>query len=138
MELSFLTSLATLYAEVFGADLARYAFGAGGVYLIVNFALAARLAAQKIRPDGPLKGQVRWELLASLRTVSIFAVVGTLIVLTSRSGVIEIYRRIDDYGWTYFAISTLVLIIAHDTWFYWSHRMLHHRRLFRAASPASP
>lgn len=131
MELLSLSSLATLYAEVFGVDLARYIFGAGGVYLVVNFALAARLATQKIRPSGPVKGQVRWELLASLRTVSIFAAVGTVIGLASRGEVIEIYGRIDDYGWIYFAISTLVLIIAHDAWFYWSHRLLHHRALFR-------
>lgn len=126
-----LTSLASLYAEVFGADLLRYVLGAGGVYLTINLGLAARLAQQKVRACGPVPGQVLRELLASLRTVAIFAVVGTVIGLASRAGVFEIYGDIAEYGWPYVAFSILILIIAHDAWFYWSHRVLHHPALFR-------
>ena len=131
MEFFNVASLLCLYAEVFGADLMRYVVGAGGVYLIVNLGLAARLARQKIRASGPVSGQIFREFTASLRTVAIFAAVGTLIGLGSRSGVIEIYHEIADYGWAYFAASIIILIVAHDAWFYWSHRLLHHRALFR-------
>lgn len=125
------TFILGLYAEVFSADLLRYVVGAGGVYVVVNLGLAARLASQKIRASSPFSGQILRELLASLRTVAIFAAVGTTIGLGSRAGVIEIYREIADYGWAYFAVSIIILIVAHDTWFYWSHRLLHHRALFR-------
>ncbi|QFT74943.1 Fatty acid hydroxylase superfamily protein (plasmid) [Ruegeria sp. THAF33] len=131
MEFLNITSLLCLYAEVFGADLLRYVVGAGGVYVVVNLGLAARLARQKIRASGPVSGQIFRELMASLRTVAIFAAVGTLIGLGSRAGVIEIYDEIADYGFAYFAASIIVLIVAHDAWFYWSHRLLHHRALFR-------
>lgn len=131
MEFLNITSLLCLYAEVFGADLMRYVVGAGGVYAVVNIWLAARLARQKIRASGPVPGQLRRELLASLRTVAIFAGVGTTIGLGSRLGIIEIYSEISDYGWAYFAASIIILIVAHDAWFYWSHRLLHHRALFR-------
>lgn len=131
MEYFNVVSLLCLYAEVFGADLMRYVVGAGGVYLIVNLGLAARLARQKIRASGPVSGQIFRELTASLCTVAIFAAVGTLIGLGSRAGVIEIYHEIADYGWAYFAASIIILIVAHDAWFYWSHRLLHHRALFR-------
>lgn len=69
--------------------------------------------------------------MASLRTVAIFAAVGTLIGLGSRAGVIEIYDEIADYGLAYFAASIIILIVAHDAWFYWSHCQLHYRVLFR-------
>ena len=131
MEPPNLTSLLYLYAEVFGADLLRYVVGAGGVFVIVNLCLAARLANQKIRTTGPVSGQILRELTASLRTVAIFAAVGTAIGLGSRLGIIEIYREIAEYGWGYFAFSIIFLIVAHDAWFYWSHRLLHHRSLFR-------
>ena len=78
MEYFNVVSLLCLYAEVFGADLMRYLVGAGGVYLIVNLGLAARLARQKIRASGPVSGQIFRELTASLRTVAIFAVQWTV------------------------------------------------------------
>jgi len=131
MEFLNIASLLCLYAEVFGADLLRYVVGVGGVYLVVNLGLAARLARQKIRASGPVSGQIFRELMASLRTVAIFAAVGTLIGLGSRAGVIEIYHAIADYGCAYFAASIIILIVAHDAWFYWSHRLLHSRALFR-------
>lgn len=131
MEFPNITSLLCLYAEVFGADLTRYVVGAGGVYIVVNIWLAARLARQRIRVSGPVSGQIRRELRASLRTVAIFAGVGTTIGLGSRSGIIEIYSEIAEYGWAYLAASIIILIVAHDAWFYWSHRLLHHRALFR-------
>lgn len=131
MEFLNITSLLCLYADVFGADLMRYVVGAGGVYLVVNICLPARLARQKIRDSGPVSGQIRRELLASMRTVAIFAGVGTTIGLGSRLGIIDIYSEIGDYGWAYFAASIIILIVAHDAWFYWSHRLLHHRALFR-------
>ncbi|MEY8828308.1 sterol desaturase family protein [Sedimentitalea sp. XS_ASV28] len=61
----------------------------------------------------------------------IFALSGTLIVLGAKSGVFPVYTEISIYGWAYFGLGTAVLIIAHDTWFYWSHRLLHYPPLFR-------
>lgn len=131
MEMLSLSSLTRLYVEVFGADLLRYVLGAGGVYLVLNLFLAAHLSAQKIRSTGPVPGQIFRELKASLRTVAIFAATGTSIGLASRAGLIDIYGNIAERGWVYFAVSIIVLIVAHDAWFYWSHRLLHHRTLFR-------
>lgn len=123
--------LTAIFPTVFAYDLTRYVIGAGGVYLIVNLLLAARIAARKIRLKEPPGGQVRREILASLRTVLIFACNGTLIVFGARNGVFTIYSDIADYGWWYLGVSSLILIVAHDAWFYWSHRLLHHPPLFR-------
>lgn len=123
--------LAEIFSGVFAIDLLRYAIGAGGVYLVVNLALATRLRRSKIRASDPPKGQIRREILASLRTVLVFAVNGTLIVLGAETGVVPIYTEIGEYGWAYLAFSTTLLIVAHDAWFYWSHRLLHYPPLFR-------
>ncbi|MEM9605134.1 MAG: sterol desaturase family protein [Pseudomonadota bacterium] len=126
-----LSTLAGLYASVFPADLLRYLIGAGGTYLVVNVLLARRLARQTLRPGAVPAGQVRRELLASLRTVLIFTAAGTLIALGERAGVITVYTDIDTFGWAYGCVSVTVLIVLHDAWFYWTHRLLHHRTLFR-------
>ena len=127
----FITHLAEIFTGIIAADLFRYVLGAGGVYLVINLALAARLRAHKIRAVDPPKGQIRREILASLRTVLVFALNGTLVVLGAEAGVLPLYAGIAEDGWTYLAFSTVVLIVAHDDWFYWSHRLLHYPPLFR-------
>lgn len=131
MAFELISSFVRLYPEVFGADLLRYVLGAGGVYLVINLGLAVRLRARKIRNAAPVDGQILREILASLRTVAIFATVGTGIGLCSRAGIMTIYPDVEDYGWVYFVASIALLIIAHDAWFYWTHRVLHFRPLFR-------
>ncbi|WP_197919110.1 sterol desaturase family protein [Thiosulfatihalobacter marinus] len=123
--------LAEIFSGVFATDLLRYVVGAGGVYLAVNLVLAARLRSRKIRASHPPRGQIRREILASLRTVLVFALNGTLIVFGAEAGIVPIYTEIGAYGWIYLGLSTAVLIVAHDAWFYWSHRLLHYPPLFR-------
>lgn len=112
-------------------DLLRYAIGAGGVYLLVNVALSATLARQKIRTDRPGWPQMLRELKASLRTVLVFALTGTAIAAGVAAGWFRIYLEIGDNGFAWLVISTAAIIVAHDAWFYWLHRLLHHRRLWR-------
>jgi sterol desaturase/sphingolipid hydroxylase (fatty acid hydroxylase superfamily) len=129
--LNFLGEIARTFSNVFASDLLRYVIGAGGVYLLINCALAARLHALKIRDASPPAGQIGRELLASLRTVIVFAAHGTLIAFGAETGVFTIYREIAEFGWMYFAFSLAVLIIAHDAWFFWTHKLLHYPPLFR-------
>jgi len=124
-------ALLSLYADVFGGDLLRYFFGAGGVYLAINFALSRRLEDQKIGERNIPAGQISREIRASLRTVAIFAAAGTLIALGNQSGVMTVYPQVSDYGVAYFWISTAILIVFHDAWFYWTHRALHYPPLYR-------
>ncbi|WP_170578165.1 sterol desaturase family protein [Ruegeria arenilitoris] len=129
--MTHLTTLLSVYANVFGGDFLRYVLGAGGTYLLINVLLARRLAAQKVRLSDPPKGQIRREILVSLRTVLIFTAAGTSIVLGARAGVITIYQQVATFGWAYFAFSIVALIVLHDAWFYWTHRALHYPPLFR-------
>ncbi|MCG7625141.1 sterol desaturase family protein [Epibacterium sp. Ofav1-8] len=123
--------LLALYVDVFGGDLLRYLLGAGGVFLAINLAMSRQLAGQKIGERKIPAGQMCREILASLRTVAIFATAGTMIAVGARSGVMRVYPDVSDYGLAYFWISTALLIVLHDAWFYWTHRALHFPPLFR-------
>jgi len=112
-------------------DALRYAIGAGGVYLVINIALAAHLRSRKIRSRTPNAAQIWREILVSMRTVLIFACTGTVISLAALNNLIPIYDQIATYGLAYFTGSILFIVVAHDAWFYWSHRMMHNPRLFR-------
>lgn len=130
-----LSDIPTLYIESFlhvlPADFLRYVIGAGGVYLVVNLALAGALAPRKIRPDSPPAAQILREILVSLRTVLIFTANGALIGVGVKLGVLPVYFDIADYGWAWLIVSTLILIVAHDAWFYWAHWLMHRTRPMR-------
>ncbi len=112
-------------------DLARYVVTAGSVFLIVNVALKSRLAERKIRTVFASGAQMRREFAISMRTVAVFAASGALTVLAQDAGVIVMLAAPDQFGWWYFAANIAALIVVHDAWFYWTHRLIHHPRLFR-------
>ena len=43
----------------------------------------------------------------------------------------QFYRDIDERGWAYLVLSIVLMMVIQDTYFYWTHRLMHHRRLFR-------
>ena len=78
-----------------------------------------RMSGRQISEESSTLRQVRREFLYSLRSIAIFGVVSFLIVLAAIN------------GWTWFVASIGVMIVIHDTYFYWTHRAMHHRWLFR-------
>ncbi len=129
MEISNLSLFAILFTE----DILRYVIGAGGIYLAINIAMAVRLAGRKIRDKNPPKGQITREILASLRTILIFSSVGLATLYGAKVGLFRVYFEMADYGMLYLVLTTLLLIVLHDGYFYWSHRFLHIRRVFKVA-----
>ncbi len=111
-------------------EFGRYLVGAAGVFLLITF-LAGPLAGRKIRPDSPKRAQMVREFWASLRTSAIFAVGGIISVMGSDAGIMKVYDDPALYGWGYFWLSLGLLIVLHDAWFYWTHRLIHDPRLFR-------
>jgi len=124
--------LGATYLKVLPIDLGRYLLGAGGVYFIVNLILARALAGRKIRETSPDGIQMRREFAGSMRTVAIFAFVGAVFVVGGvELGVLDIDEHVSARGWAYFGFNLAALIILHDAWFYWTHRLIHHPKLFR-------
>jgi len=131
--LDFELSLLALYSILLSEDILRYVIFSGGVYLFLNIMLAVRLASRKIRGKNPPKGQIRREILASIRTMIIFATVGFIVLFGAQAGFMRLYFSVADYGLWYLIISSIVIIVLHDGYFYWAHRVLHRPRIFRIA-----
>ncbi len=112
-------------------DFLRYALGAGIVYVLINVALAGPLQARKIRTQSPGWDQMAREIAVSMRTVLIFAANGIAISVGAVLEILPIYTDLETYGWPWFIASIAVIVVAHDAWFYWTHRMMHHPALFR-------
>ena len=128
---SALIEIASIYGRIFQFDLMRYVIGAGGVFLVVWVLLARFLGERKIRKGSPPPAQMRREFFTSVRTVAIFAAVGLSIYFLRSVGLIDVYMDPAGRGWLYFGFSLVALIVLHDAWFYWTHRLIHDPRLFR-------
>jgi lathosterol oxidase len=111
-------------------DVGRYVIAAGGLALILKLFWDAGLGRRKIQARSASQADVSREIRASLRTAIIFSLNGAAIVFGVMHGVFTIYPDFNTAGIGYLAISLAAIIVAHDTYFYWTHRLMHHPRLF--------
>jgi sterol desaturase/sphingolipid hydroxylase (fatty acid hydroxylase superfamily) len=108
-------------------------------YLIPTTLLGAILAllpvwwrqARTVQARPPLPGQRRREFWNSMVTVLVFSMNGTLIVAGAAAGLLRLYTDPGRFGMPYLFASGLLLILAHDAWFYWTHRLMHVPGVFR-------
>jgi Delta7-sterol 5-desaturase len=125
-------SLPQLALTILTIDFLRYALAAGTVWLLVDVVFRRRLAGRRILDALRQPGQIRREFTYSLSTVAIFASNGLLIWLLTAAGVLKIYPDVASHGWAWWWASLALIIVAHDAYFYWTHRWLHLRRWFRS------
>ena len=119
-------------AIYFAASVAVYGLLSGSTYWLLWVRGRRALSHLKVQPHWPGPSQVRSEIAWSLVTIAIFTVVATLLYVAWDNGLTPlVYLDIQEYGWGYFFLSILLMVLLHDAWFYWSHRLLHHPRLFR-------
>lgn len=109
-------------------------------YLVaVGLAFAAIWCLRRLRDArrAPLQpGRTGWpqrrrELLLSLSTLVIGAAVVPVMMVFGWSPQRAFYADIDTHGWVYFGLSVLLMMAVRDTLFYFSHRAMHHRAVFR-------
>jgi sterol desaturase/sphingolipid hydroxylase (fatty acid hydroxylase superfamily) len=120
---------------------------AGLAWLTLHVLFARWLAHRRIADRSPTLGQMSREILYSIRSLAIYGLVGGFVVFAYFSGWTQIYTRIApghassgpqlfqlgplSPGWTYLLLTIGLIILIHDAYFYWTHRLMHHPRLFR-------
>jgi Delta7-sterol 5-desaturase len=110
----------------------RYLLVAGIAFIIFYTGWKQVLRYKKIQKQFPARKDYLREIGFSLTTISIFAAVPLLLI--KNQAVVKhtwYYLQISDYGWFYFFAAFPLLFIIHDTYFYWIHRLMHHKQLFR-------
>ncbi|MEZ5996320.1 MAG: sterol desaturase family protein [Hyphomonadaceae bacterium] len=112
-------------------DLARYALFSTGVWLTLWVAFAFIFRGRKIRPDTPPARQLGLEFLVSLRSIAIFSTIALFTFMLERFGLLPGPHIAAGWGPAWFWISLVLIIVAHDAYFYWAHRLMHDPRLFR-------
>ncbi len=96
------------------------------------FALATRVRHPRLYTG--LDAQIRREIGWSLASAAIYGVPAGVVAWGWQArGWTRIY--VDVYAWPlwYWPLSILLYLVAHDAWFYWTHRWMHRPRPFRLA-----
>ena len=112
------------------ADTARYLVAAALMSAIVAVFWRAGLAARKLQARRATTRDIRREVLASLRSSLVFALLAAGVFVAAVEGWFTVYRGFGRAGPLYLVLSLAFMLVAHDTWFYWTHRAMHHPRLF--------
>jgi Delta7-sterol 5-desaturase len=123
------TSTKVIY--IFSVILFRYLFIATIAFSVFYKIKKGRRKFSKIQPLFPRSQEYFREICYSLVTVVIFTIIGSLIFLSPIAPFTRVYYSVEEYGWGYFFISVAVMLVFHDTYFYWTHRAMHHPRLFK-------
>jgi sterol desaturase/sphingolipid hydroxylase (fatty acid hydroxylase superfamily) len=93
------------------------------------------LVTNRVRPGyhAKLGAQIRRELSWSLASAAIYGVPAGVVAWGWKElGWTRIYTDWQAYPLWYLPIAPLLFLFAHDTWFYWTHRLMHRPRWFRA------
>lgn len=92
-----------------------------------------RRASTNGRPQpGPIdRRQLAREALYSTSTIFVFTLVSIAILVVAGKSQRLFYANVSDYGWAYLIVSVPIMMVIQDTYFYWTHRLMHHRALFR-------
>ena len=109
-------------------DFSRYAIAAGAMF---GFLLIFRVWAEnrRIQQRRAARHDYVREILSSLRTVFFFGVTTLATLALSRIGIIKF--EASEFPLWLVLVQAAAIILAHDAWFYWTHRAMHSKMLFR-------
>ncbi len=109
----------------------RYVFIAGLFFYILYVWKKNRYSSLKIQKKSPIPSQIRREVIYSLLTFIIYGSSIWLFLLWIDNEETKLYTAVSDHGMLYFITSVFLMVIIHDTYFYWTHRLIHHSKLYK-------
>jgi len=108
----------------------RYFIVAGIFYLIFYVLFKSNFINLKIQKKIPNSTILISEIFFSIQTMVIFGFMAILMRYLVINKYTLVYSQISDYGLIYFLFSIIMIILIHDFYFYFSHKIIHHKKLF--------
>ena len=109
----------------------RYYFIAGAVFFLFYVLLKNKNLHKKIQSLFPKNSDYLREIFYSTITMLIFGFIPLFFIGNpAMRPHTTLYDKISDYGWAYYFLAYPIMFIMHDTYFYWTHRIMHHKTLF--------
>lgn len=89
--------------------------------------------ARRLSRRDPTPETIRNEIKLSTISAFIYALPAALVIEVWKAGGSALYISAPTTlgGWLYIPLSALIYLFVQDTWFYFTHRIMHHRKLFK-------
>jgi Delta7-sterol 5-desaturase len=120
------------YFHIVSLITSRYILVAGAAFLFFYVVFKNKVVNKKIQNSLPKNKDYIREFAYSILTILIF---GIIIINIMGNPTIKpytkVYDAIEDHGWLYYFAAFPIMLIIHDTYFYWTHRMMHHKSIFK-------
>lgn len=110
----------------------KYFLIASPAFFVFYILLRKKISYRKIQLGFPAPRDYMREIFFSTLSIIIFSF-PPLIMLYSNNirPHTTFYKDIAEYGWAYAILAFPLMLIMHDTYFYWLHRLMHHPKLFK-------
>lgn len=110
----------------------RYFMIAGLAFLLFYIVWRNRFFYKKIQTRFPKNQDYLREIFYSFLTICIFSFVSVVLFVHPQVAPLTTrYLQISDHGWIYYFMVFPLMFLMHDTYFYFSHRLMHHKALFK-------
>lgn len=120
------------WLQALPVDFFRYFIAASAAFALFYVWAEHPWRHKRIFPElRQTRGQFLAEFARSMRTILVFSLTGGGVAWAHAHGYTQIYLEIGEYGWAYLIASAVIAILLHDAYFYWTHRLMHTRALFR-------
>ncbi len=121
------------FVKIFSMSAARYFVLAGIPFIIYYIWLKERLSESRIQDRSASRRDFVREILHSMQTTLVFAVISCLVLYTPVKSITRFYTGFSAYPAWWLPVSVVLSLVIHDTYFYWMHRLLHHPKIFKYA-----
>lgn len=118
-------------AYFYTISIVRYLVFAGVAYLLFYILKRSKWWYLKIQDKFPDTSRIKHEVGYSLLSMFVFAIIGVMVAVLKELGYTQIYTTFSDHSVAYFLFTVVFLILFHDAYFYWMHRAIHHKRVYR-------
>ena len=122
----------TEYVLIFFAALLIRYFATAGTFYAYYFKLQKSSESTRIMSRRPAnKKQIKKEITWSIVSSVIFAFVGAITYFLWDNNLTAIYLNPAEYGFWYLPLSLLIMMLIHETYYYWLHRAMHIPQIYK-------
>lgn len=126
-------SLLVEFVAVFAALLVvAYLIPAGLFHWLIEVRRTALITDSRIQERRPRPQDVRREVVHSLSSLVLFSIYSMGLLRAYTAGWTAVSWDVDAAALLWAPVSFLLAMVLHDTYFYWTHRLMHSRWLYRS------
>lgn len=88
-------------------------------------------SAYALNRSPPSREAMRREIWLSLASSVIYAAPAAWVIEVWKAGGTKLYTDVSAHAWWWIPLSAVLYLLLHDAYYYWLHRLMHDRRLFK-------